>query len=362
MNKAYKFRLYPNKEQELLLIKTFGCCRFIYNKMLGDKIDYYKDNKSMLKNTPAQYKQEFEWLKEVDSYALCNEQMHLQSAFNNFFRKQNIGFPKFKSKKRHKQSYTTSNVNNVIRVNNNKIHLPKLEWVKFKKHREIPKEQKIKSVTISKTSSGKYYIAILVEYSENIPQKELNRSNALGLDYASHSFYVDSQGREANYPKFYRNALEKLSKEQKSLSRKKYGSNNYHKQRLKVAKFQEHISNQRNDWIHKISTELANTYDYICIEDINLQEISQHLNLGKSTMDNGFGIFRNLLEYKMKDRGKKLIKIDKWYPSSKTCRFCKKVNKELQLNEREWTCKCGAKIERDVNAAINILNQGLLLV
>ncbi len=361
-NKAYKFRLYPNNEQEILFNKTFGCVRFIYNKMLSDKIEHYKETKQKLNNTPAQYKKEFEWLKEVDSLALANAQMNLQTAYNNFFKRPKVGFPKFKSKKRSKLSYTTNNQRGTIRIVDKQIRLPKIGFIKMKQHRIIPSEKKIKSATISKTPSGKYYVSILVEYDFIPPAISLDKNKALGLDYASHSFYVDSQNRKANYPKFYHNALGKLKKEQRKLSLMKYSSNNYYKQKLRVAKLHERVANQRKDWIHKLSTELANEYDYICVEDINLQNMAQSLKLGKSTNDNGFGMFRVILGYKLSERGKKLIKIDKWFPSSKMCRFCGNINKELTLADRVWTCICGKVINRDENAAINILNVGLNMV
>lgn len=361
-NKAYKYRLYPNKEQEILLAKTFGCVRFIYNKMLSDKIEHYKETKEKLNNTPAQYKKEFEWLKEVDSLALANAQMNLQTAYNNFFRSPKVGFPKFKSRKRNRFSYTTNNQNGTVSIKDGKLRLPKIGLVRIKLHRLIPEGHKIKSATITKTPSGKYYAAILVEYEQEIPYVELDKNKALGLDYASHSFYVDSQGREADYPKFYRNAQEILAREQRKLSLMKYGSNNYLKQKIRVARLQEHISNQRTDWIHKLSTRLANEYDYICVEDINMQNMAQSLKLGKSTNDNGFGMFRTILAYKLADRGKKLIKIDKWFPSSKMCRFCGNINHELTLSDRVWTCECGQILNRDENAAINIMNVGLSMV
>ena len=361
-NKAYKYRLYPNKEQEILLAKTFGCVRFIYNKMLSDKIEYYKETKEKLNNTPAQYKKEFEWLNEVDSLALANAQMNLQTAYNNFFRSPKIGFPKFKSRKRNRFSYTTNNQNGTVSIKDGKLRLPKIGLVRIKLHRLIPEGQKIKSATITKTPSGKYYAAILVEYEQEIPYIELDKNKAIGLDYASHSFYVDSQGREADYPKFYRNAQKFLARERRKLSLMKYGSNNYLKQKIRVARLQEHISNQRTDWIHKLSTRLANEYDYICVEDINMQNMAQSLKLGKSTNDNGFGMFRTILAYKLADRGKKLIKIDKWFPSSKMCRFCGNINHELTLSDRVWTCECGQILNRDENAAINIMNVGLSMV
>ena len=243
MNKAFKYRLYPNNKQQELIAKTFGCVRFIYNKMLSDKIEYYKETKQKLNNTPAQYKEEFEWLKEVDSLALANAQMNLQSAYNNFFHNTKVGFPKFKSKKHNKNTYTTNNQNGTISITANHIKLPKVGIVKMVYHRIIPADYKIKSATVSLTASGKYYVAVLTEYETNIPTTKLDKNKSLGLDYSSHSFYVDSQNREANYPKFYRNTQQKLAKEQRKLSHMKYGSNNYHKQKLRVAKISEHTSN-----------------------------------------------------------------------------------------------------------------------
>lgn len=359
MNRAYKFRLYPNNEQKTMFAKTFGCVRFIYNKMLEDKIKYYGVTKQKLNNTPAQYKQEFEWLREVDSFALCNAQMNLQTAYNNFFRNPKIGFPKFKNKKEHRYSYTTNSKDGSIKIIDNCIKLSKVGYVKVKQHRQIPENQKIKSATISQTPSGKYFVSILVEYEYEIPNKILDKTKALGLDYSSHNFYVDNQGREANYPKFYRNVQKVLTKEQRKLGLMKYGSNNYNKQKIKIAVIQEHISNQRKDWLHKLSNQLANEYDYICVEDINMQGLAQSLTLGKSTNDNGFGMFRNFLNYKLFERGKQLIKINKWFPSSKMCHVCGCINKDLKLSDRVWTCECGEILNRDQNAAINILNVGL---
>lgn len=362
MNKAYKFRIYPNSEQQLLFEKTFGCVRFIYNKMLADKIEFYKETKQKLNNTPAQYKKEFEWLKEVDSLALANAQMNLQSAYNNFFRDPKVGFPRFKSKKKNKSTYTTNNQKGTISLLQNKIKLPKVGHVTIKQHRQIPSNHEIKSATVSKTASGKYYVSILTEYLHDVPKRELSKDNALGLDYASHSFYVDSQGREANYPRFYRETQDKLAKEQRKLANMKYGSNNYQKQKVKIAIIHEHIANQRKDWLHKLSYILARDYDYICVEDINMRNMSQSLRLGKSTLDNGFGMFRTFLQYKLEEQGKRLIKIDKWFPSSKMCRFCGTINSTLTLADRIWTCDCGKTLNRDENAAINILNVGLSMI
>lgn len=364
MNKSFKYRLYPNNQQQILLKKTFGCCRFIYNKMLADKIAYYQETKQVLKNTPAQYKSEFEWLKEVDSLALANEQMHLQSAYLNFFRNPKIGFPKYKSKKFDNKSYTTNNVNNSIKVvSSNHIQIPKLGVIRFVEHRRIPKDYIIKSATISQSTSGRFYISVLTEFDYEIPNIDLDKSKSIGLDYSSHDFYVDNQNRSPeNFQHLYRNSQSKLAKEQRKLSRMKLHSANYEKQKVKVAKIHEKIKNQRKDFIEKESMKLANLYDIVCVEDINLQNIAQSLRLGKSTNDNGFGMFKTRLQQKLEYQGKKLVKIDKWFPSSKICRFCGCINSELKLSDRMWTCGCGQLISRDENAAINILNEGLRLL
>lgn len=363
MNKAYKFRLYPNSEQQILFAKTFGCVRFIYNKMLGDKIKHYEKAKTKLNNTPAQYKSEFEWLKDVDSLALANAQMNLQTAYNNFFRNKSVGFPKFKSKHRCQDSYTTNNQGGNIRIEQGKyIKLPKIGLVRIKQHRQIPEEHTIKSCTISRSPSGKYYVSILTEYEYVSPVRKLNADKALGLDYSSPHFYVDSQNVEADMPHFYREAESKLAREQRKLSRMVRGSNNYRKQKVCVAVTHERVANCRKDWLHKQSRELSNKWDIICVEDINLRGMAGSLKLGKSTNDNGFGMFRTFLDYKLAEQGKLLVEIDKWFPSSKMCSICGTVNSDLTLADREWDCECGAHHLRDLNAAINIRNAGLNLI
>ncbi|QZT33935.1 transposase [Caldalkalibacillus thermarum TA2.A1] len=361
-NKAYKFRLYPTKEQEQLLAKTFGCVRFVYNKMLEERLQIYekfKDDKEALKTqtfpTPAKYKKEFAWLKEVDSLALANAQLNLKQAFTNFFEGR-TRFPKFKSRKA-KQSYTTNMVNGNIKLADGYIKLPKLKWVKFKQHREIPVHHIIKSCTITKTKTGKYFISILTEYEHQPVPKEVK--NVVGLDFAMQTLYVDSEGKRANYPRFYRQALEKLARAQRVLSRRRKGSNRWHKQRLKVARLHEKIANQRQDFLHKASRQLANRYDAVVIEDLNMKGMSQALHFGKSVHDNGWGMFTTFLQYKLEEQGKKLIKIDKWFPSSKTCSRCGRVKASLSLSERLFRCECGFVADRDINAAINIHKEGL---
>jgi putative transposase len=359
-NRAIKYRIYPNAEQQVLLAKTFGCARFIYNKMLGDKIENYNKTKTMLNNTPAQYKDEFPWLKEVDSLALANAQLNLQTAYNNFFRSPKIGFPKFKSKHKSSSSYTTNNQHGTVYLAEKGIRLPKIGVIKAKLHRLPAFDWKLKSATISKSASGKYYCSILFEF-DTVPLYVVpSEETTLGLDYSSPHFYVDSNGNEANYSRYYRCSEKKLAKEQKRLSRMKKGSANYSKQRIVVAALHEHVANQRRDFCHKLSRKIANSYYAVCVEDINLRGMAGSLKLGKSTNDNGFGMFRTMLEYKLREQGKQLIVINKWFPSSKLCRHCGTINQKLSLSDRTWICpSCGALISRDYNAAINIKEAGL---
>ena len=370
MNKAYNFRLYPTKEQEVLFAKTFGCVRFVYNKMLEERIELYeqfKDDEVELKKhkapTPAKYKSEFVWLKEVDSLALANAQMNLQAAYNNFFRDKSVGFPKFKAKHRDKNSYTTNNVNNNLRIEDNKIKLPKLGFIKMKQHREIPNNQIIKSCTISKSPTGKYFVSILVEFVQNVQPISPKKENVVGLDFDMKNLYTDSQCIKADYPRFYRRALEKLAREQRKLSHCVKGSNNRRKQKLKVAKVHEEVANRRKDFLHKKSRELVNNYDAVVIEDLNMKVLSQCLNFGKSVHDNAWGMFTTFLNYKLENEGKLLVRVDKWFPSSKTCHYCGDINKNLQLSDREWTCpSCGCIIDRDYNASKNIRDEGSRLL
>ena len=363
MNKAYKFRIYPNDEQKVIFAKTFGCTRFIYNKMLEDKIVYYKQTKQKLNNTPAQYKTKFEWLKEVDSLALANAQMNLQKAFTNFYTKPKSGFPKFKSKHKNRKSYTTNNQKGSITLENGYLKLPKIvDLIKVKQHRQIPKDYKIKAVTISQTPSGKYYASILCEYANQVQTVE--PKTFIGLDFSMKELYVASDGTVANYPRYYRKSQEKLAREQRKLSKCETGSKNRAKQRIKVAKLHEKVANQRKDFLHKLSRQIANAYDCVCIEDLDMKAMSQALNFGKSVADNGWGMFTTFLKYKLNDAGKYLVKVDKFYASSQICNACGYKNPEIKnLSSREWKCpNCGTQHDRDINASINIRNAGMHLI
>lgn len=278
-----------------MLARTFGCVRFIYNRMLSDKIKYYEETKQKLNNTSAQYKKEFEWLKEVDSLALANAQMNLQAAYNNFFRSPKVGFPKFKSKKSNRRSYTTNCVNGNILIENGYIKLPKVGLVKLKQHRLIPSGYKLKSVTVSQTPGGKYYVSVLFAYENQVQQIE--PQTFIGLDFSMHELYKDSNGSEPQYPRYYRQAEKKLRRGQRKLSLMRKGSKNRDKQRIRVAKMHEKVANQRKDFLHKQSRQIANAYDCVCIENLDMKAMAQSLNFGKSVSDNGWGMFITFLQY-----------------------------------------------------------------
>lgn len=360
MNKAYRYRLYPTNEQKIMFAKTFGCVRFIYNKMLGDRLRYYKETGKKLNNTPAQYKKEFPWLKEVDSLALANAQLNLNKAYTNFWNnRKHFGKPKFKSKKTNRASYSTNNQKSSVRITGNKIKLPKIGWVKLCLHRPLMKNSTIKTVTISKTASGKYYISILLEYENQI--LPLIPKHFLGLDFAMHGLYSASDEDNAEYPNFLRKAEKRLAKIQRKLSQKQKGSHNREKQRLRLATLYEKITNQRRDFLHKKARCLADRYDAIGIEDISVKAMAKHkkgkkFSFGKSVADNGWNMFINMLKYKLAWQGKQLVRIDKWYPSSQLCHICGYKNTDTKnLSVREWKCpKCGTHHNRDKNAAINI--------
>ena len=375
-NKAVKYRIYPTTEQKIMFSKTFGCCRKVYNLMLADKIESYKATGKFAPVTPAKYKKDYPYLKEVDSLALANKQMDLQEAFRNCFsksRKKKNGFPKFKSAKHSRKSYTTNNQKGTVAIiDNGYIKLPKVGKVKAVIHRIPDDNWVVKSATVSQESDGKYYVSVLFEFDENKNENTYiaDKTNAIGLDYASDGLYVDSNGNVGTNHKYYRESQDKLAKAQRKLSRMQGSrkgekkSNNYWKQLRKVNKIHRRIANQRLDNLHKISTEIANQYDVVCVESLNMRSMSNKgFGNGKATMDNGYGMFLSMLEYKLSDRNKYLVKVDKWFPSSQICHCCGTLHPEMKdLSIKVMDCDCGYHIDRDQNAALNILTEGLRLL
>lgn len=372
-NRAIKYRAYPTTEQSIKFAKTFGCCRKVYNLMLSDKIESYKSTGKFAAVTPAKYKKDYPYLKEVDSLALANKQLDLQEAFRNCFgksRKKNNRFPKFKSAKHSRKSYTTNNQHGTVAVTDDSIKLPKIGYVKAVIHRKPDNNWAVKSATVSKESDGKFYISVLFEFADALNSYVANTTNAIGLDYASDGLYVDNNGNVGTNHKYYRESHDKLAKAQRKLSRmqgaKKHEvkSNNYRKQLYKVNKIHRHIANQRLDNLHKISTEIANQYDVVCVETLNMKSMSnKDFGNGKATLDNGYGKFLSMLEYKLSERNKYLVKVDKWFASSQICHCCGSVHPEMKnLAIRTMKCECGLTISRDQNAAINILHEGLRIL
>lgn len=368
--RAYKFRLYPDREQAELFQKTFGCCRFLYNHMLADKTEMYEKTGKMKRLTPAGYKKDHPWLKEVDSLALANVQLHLESAYKKYFSQEKAGHPKFKSKHRSRKSYTTNVVNGNIRVEGGKLRLPKAGYVKIRCHREIPEDYVLKSVTVSMEPSGKYYAALLYEYpvsenqagGKNMAARERagtgGTPDVLGIDFAMQGMAVFSDGSRAGYPMYYRKAQERISREQRKLSHCRKGSRNYGKQKRILAKCYEKVRNQRKDYLHKLSRKIADGHDAAAVEDIDMKGMSRCLKFGKSVMDDSYGAFRNMLGYKLKDQGKELVVVGRFFPSSRMCSRCGHVKEELRLDERIYRCGCGNCMDRDVNAAVNIREEG----
>lgn len=370
--KAYKFRIYPTEEQEIFFVKSFGCVRKVYNLMLDDRMKIYEDTKNdsskkMSFPTPAKYKKDFPFLKEVDSLALANAQLNLDKAYKNFFRDKSVGFPRFKSKKNPVQSYTTNNQNGTVALIDNKfIKIPKLKsLVRIKLHRQ-PKGM-IKSATISRHSSGNSYISLLCK--EEII--ELPKTNAaVGIDLGITDFAILSDGRKIDNNKFTSKMEKKRKREQRKLSRrallaKKNGVNlfeakNYQKQKRKVARLYEKIMNQRTDFLNKLSTDIIKNHDTICIENLNTKGMLRNRKLAKSISDVSWSSFVTKLQYKADWYGREIIKIDKWFPSSQICSKCGHKDGKKPLNIRDWTCPiCHTHHDRDINASKNILTEGL---
>ena len=354
--RAYKYRIYPDKEQRDFFERTFGCVRLFYNTSLDEMNKLYKEKKEYKDITPASYKERFPFFKEVDSLALANAQLNRNKAFKAFFRKQNK-FPKFKAK-RNKQSYSTNNQNGTVYLSEDckYISLPKIKNIKIKMHRKF--DGVIKTVTVSKECDDTYYVSILVE--ENIEAKPKSK-NSVGIDLGIKSYIVDSNSERIDNPKYLTKSLLRLAIEQRKLSHMKKGGKNRNKQRIKVARLHRRIRNQRNDFLQKLSSKYINENQVIVLEDLNIKQMEQDSKLSRLIVDASWSTFVSMLEYKGDWYGRDIIKVPTYYPSSQLCSCCGYQNKEIKdLSIREWVCpKCGATHSRDHNASINILNKGL---
>lgn len=355
MFKHYRYALKPTLEEKLYFCKTFGCSRLLWNLMLADKQAYYKSTGESFYTKPSDYKTDYPFLKEIDSMALASVWMNLNTAYSRFFSKKSK-FPKFKSKK-SKQSYTTNNRKGLIRLlkNNSKIRLPKLKTpVKIVYHRPLPEGAVIKSATISKTKSGKYFISLFVDTPDI--EKLSRNDKKVGIDLGLKDFAVLSDQTVVKNPKFFRKSREKIAKLQRNLSKKEPGSHRFEKARRRLARAYERISNQRNDFLHKLSTKIIRENQTIVLEDLRVSNMLQNHKLALSIQEASWFEFRRMIEYKASWYGRDVIIAPSNYPSSQLCSYCGTRSKQTKdLSVRTYVCeKCGAHLDRDWNAAVNL--------
>ena len=390
IHKSLKIRLYPSEDQKILLNKTFGCCRLLYNERLAEHIDWYNQNKDLPKDQRSKFKgtllkelreKKYPWLGEdTIAEALGQSQRNCEQAFSNFFksnsgkrRGKKVGFPKFKSKKFHKDSFTLYMIRkeSLVDFNSRTIFIPRLKDTKFRIANSSLKSKWIEwfleavplSMTVSRNACGEYYCSILFE-REQVPEQNIKLSNATGLDFSPGSFYIDSNNNSApSYKPHKQFNKKKLTKLQRNLARKQKGSKNREKARVKLARLEKHIADSRKDYIEKETLRLVRTYDMIGIEDLNLQGMIKFSHNARNYVDTSWYTFTQKLLWKAQFNNCIVVKSDRFYPSSKTCNHCGYVNSELTLKDRKWTCpNCGTEIIRDQNAAQNLRDNAINLL